>query len=327
VTRVNRTSFFRAQRPSAAIFIASFAGFLVAVGVIQVIEYDVFWHLATGIIMSLLGIIPRNDIFSYTAFGAPWVNHEWLFQLMQWKLFSAAGIDGLIAVKFAIAASISLILFFTIRHLTRSMNLALWCVIPFLWATSSRVMDRPFFLGMCFLAVYMLILHRYVREGTRAILALPILQILWINCHGGGFLGVQLIGAFALGETFQLPAFRWLGGPEPIGRERIRLLWLVAAAALAACAVNPWGIEIFPFYIEHLRMTSILAFTEEWLPVLHPMLDGLIPPLIFLATAILTMASFVLNASRARLSLLIVSCGTILLLTKGPIPPKFDLDE
>ena len=311
------TGFFKTHSPSTTLYLVSLAGILIAVGAATFTGVDAWWHLATGRVMSSQHEIPRYDIFSYTAFGAPWLNQEWLFQLMQWQIFSGAGTAGVIAMKFVLVALTTLMLYWTTARLTRSRNIALWGTILFLWGTSNRVMDRPFLLGMCLLALYCLILHRYVREGTRAIWLLPLLQIFWINCHGSGFLGVQIMGAFTLGETLQALIGGRLGGPGGIERIRIRRLWLITFASLAASTINPWGAGIFTFYLDHFTATNILKFTSEWLPPLHPEIVDMIPPHLFLITALATFASFAANARRARISHLIIAAGMAILLTKG----------
>ncbi|MFA4974699.1 MAG: hypothetical protein WC683_18995 [bacterium] len=314
---MKRESYFRAHRPSVVICLASLFGFLISASAVEIAGFDLWWHLAIGRAMSMLGQILRYDLFSYTAFGAPWVNQEWLFQLLQWRLFDLAGTDGLIAVRVLMAAAISLLLFRTIDFLSRSRNLAIWGAVLFIWSSSYRMMDRPFFLGMLFLAAFCLVLHRYVRDGTRAIWALPLLQVLWINCHGGGLLGPMILFAFAFGETMQALLRQRLGGPEPLGWAKIRALWLVGFASLAACALNPWGIDIFPLYLELNRATTILSFTDEWLPLLHPELDMIVPPAIALAVAAASLASFAANASRIRFSSLMLAAGTMFLLARG----------
>jgi len=167
------------------------------------------------------------------------------------------------------------------------------------------------------LAAFLLILHRYVREGTRWVWALPPMQVIWINTHGGALLGVEIAFAFALGETLQALCRGRMGGPAPMDRGRRQRLWIVAFACLAACAVNPWGMGVLRFAVRHMRMESILSWTSEWLPALHPQNDIIITQYIGLAAAAGALFSFILNARNARLSCLIVSALTSLLLIKG----------
>src|ERR1017187_5100612 len=62
-------------------------------------ENDIFWHLASGRYMLENHRIPRLDVFSFTAAGHPWVNHEWLFQIPAFLAVRLAGISGIILLK------------------------------------------------------------------------------------------------------------------------------------------------------------------------------------------------------------------------------------
>ncbi len=60
--------------------------------------FDIFWHLRTGD-MLLNGIFPTTDIFSHTAFGNPWILHEWGSQIIFAYIYKTAGFPGLIVLK------------------------------------------------------------------------------------------------------------------------------------------------------------------------------------------------------------------------------------
>jgi hypothetical protein len=63
-------------------------------GAFRLRSYDLFWHLATGKHILESGAVPRGDPFSFTAAGAPWVDHSWLFQLVLWGAWDLAGVWG-----------------------------------------------------------------------------------------------------------------------------------------------------------------------------------------------------------------------------------------
>src|SRR5579884_1656301 len=42
---------------------------------------DIWWHLRDAQILINTHHVIRQDFFSYTAAGAPWMNHEWLAEL------------------------------------------------------------------------------------------------------------------------------------------------------------------------------------------------------------------------------------------------------
>jgi len=303
--------------PSLIVSAVALAGIVLSAAAVGIIGFDVWWDLTTGWIIANLKMIPHYDLFSYTAFGRPWVNHQWLYQLIQWLAYEHFGVGGMLALKTLILAGISAILFRSITYLSSSRNMALWGVILFIWGVANKELDRPMMVVLLLLAAFILILHKYIREGGWAVWTLPVLQVIWINSHGGGLLGVMAIFAFAAGESLQPFCRERLGGPEPIEKARRHRLWLTGLLCLTASLINPWGADIFLYYGELRKMTLTLQYTQEWLTPLHPLIKYSIPQYIYLAIAAAAFASHVLNASRVRLSHLFLSAGTVMLLCKG----------
>ena len=79
-----------AFRPGARLATGALLLFSALAGLFKVKSYDVFWHLASGRWIVEHGRIPRTDPFRFTSHGAPWVDHEWLFQVL---LYSRAAAD------------------------------------------------------------------------------------------------------------------------------------------------------------------------------------------------------------------------------------------
>jgi len=202
--------------------------------------------------------------------------------------------------------------------LTASRTQALWGTVIFLWGLSYRVMDRPHLVGILFLALFLYVLHRHCREGTPLIWILPPLEVIWINCHGSGLMGVELPLAFAAGETVQRFLYRrsWAASP-PVPAGRLKGLWVAAALCLVASFANPWGARIILFFREHAQMEAILRYTQEWLPLLNPHLDGIIPPLIYTIALFAALLSFAVNARGARVSHLLITIITSVTLYMG----------
>src|SRR6185295_11612284 len=57
------------------------------------IDPDFWWHLRTGDLIFHSGI-PRHDVFSWSAAGAPWVAHEWLGETIIYTVESTLGYFG-----------------------------------------------------------------------------------------------------------------------------------------------------------------------------------------------------------------------------------------
>lgn len=282
-------------------YAAALLGLLVGVAATKIFDFDLWWHLATGWIVANMHEIPKNDLFSYTALGAPWVNHEWLFEFGAWLLFERGGIIGLTAFKFAATAAVALVLFRTIDLLARSPSAALWGTFFFLWASALRIIERPFLVGLVLLALFCLILHKEVLAGTKALWALPFLEVLWVNTHGGALVGPAIVLAAAAGESLGALLHPRLGGPPPIPAARRRHLWIAGMGCTAAATINPWGIDTLLFPFRHLEMRVILEQTQEWLPLVHPFLDGFLLRIFAIACLALALAAMAANARNVRL--------------------------
>jgi hypothetical protein len=76
-----------------------------------VTDPDVWWHLRTGQLIIQNHKVFHTDPYSYTRFGQPWVDHEWLSQVLIFGLYRLAGWGGLIIGFAAVIASAFLVVF------------------------------------------------------------------------------------------------------------------------------------------------------------------------------------------------------------------------
>ena len=54
---------------------------------------DIFWHLQAAKMIVSSGALPQSDFFSFSLLGTPWVNFEWLIQLIYYGFHQAAGVE------------------------------------------------------------------------------------------------------------------------------------------------------------------------------------------------------------------------------------------
>ena len=66
---------------------------------------DLWWHLRTGQLIVQNHAVFHADPYSFTRFGQPWVDHEWLSQVLMFGLYRLAGWGGLIAGFAAVVAT------------------------------------------------------------------------------------------------------------------------------------------------------------------------------------------------------------------------------
>src|SRR5437899_12276730 len=77
---------------------------IAAVGPIR--SYDYFWHLATGRWIVEHHAIPRFDPLAVASAHVPWINGEWLYEIVLYALRGIAGDGGISIASALLVASI-----------------------------------------------------------------------------------------------------------------------------------------------------------------------------------------------------------------------------
>ncbi|HOE27312.1 MAG TPA: hypothetical protein PK696_06420 [bacterium] len=246
-----------ARKPLVAPLVAALSLATFCLAVFEITEHDYWWHLATGNYILEHRLVPRMDVFSYTA-TLPWVAHYWLSDLLGCALFRIVGTPGLILLN-AAAIAVSFRLVYLAAHTAGGGGtVAAAVTLAAVFASRPRFYVRPETFSFVLLALYLYLLSRWKvgRCGNRILLLLPPLQMLWANLYGGGsILGLLLLGCVAAGEA--LNAVFW--------RRGARGAVVLAAAALAAFLlsfVNPNTHRVVFYFL--MSRDPIFRHIVEW---------------------------------------------------------------
>lgn len=307
---------------------------------------DTWWHLASGRTIWSTGAVPSADPFSYTAAGAPWLNRQWLFEVLSYGSWRLAGPTG----PALLAGGAFLAAFALLAHRLRS--LPAWAsaavVVAAVLASVERFAVRPEAATLACLTALLALLDRQLT--WRVVAAVVGLQVVWANCHALSVLGLLPIGA-ALGaglaaRMLPLPdAWRAANARTPI---ELRQLGGALAGALVAEACTPFGLRgaIYPLYLLSLiggqqRLSfTIIEHRATSLAELSPVAGaalvtlGVVAALAFalsvrrlrLDHALLAIA-FVVLASMARRNVALLGLGVAPLLASGLGPTLRRADD
>ena len=137
----------------------------------------------------------------------------------------------------------------------------LLCTIVTLLATltaSSHWLARPHLFSLPLLLIWYHLLDQFQYNDKPTLKYLPILMLLWVNLHGGFMLGIVLLTIYLAGNLI----YSLTDSPASALRHRAKAkaLSLTALLTIAACIVNPVGVEIFWF---PFRVTSD-RFIMDW---------------------------------------------------------------
>ena len=160
-------------------------------------DSDYYWHVLTGRFIAA-GEFPRTDPFSFTWGGMPWTLHEWLGELVIYRLVDGLGYTGAVIVFAFIPGIVVAILAFALHRLglrtgavIGATTLVALLVIPY-------VTLRPQALSWVMLAALVgALLHLRPERVRWAFLLVP-LFILWSNLHGLWVVGLVVLGAYAV---------------------------------------------------------------------------------------------------------------------------------
>jgi hypothetical protein len=246
---------------------------------------DIFLHLTTGRLVLETGRVPQVDDYSALARGRPFVAHEWLAGVVFHVVHSAAGWNGLVALKVLLAAGIAALLYAAARAAGASPAVALPALALAMLLAGARILERPHLFTYLLTAAFLLVLARR-RSGRPAPLwILPALQVLWANLHGGFILGPLIAGLAAAGEA--------IGGAT----SEARRLAILVPVLIAACVINPYGPDLlnFPFA---LTGSAFMGLIYEWLPPYAPGFASTYMARLYVVWAVLGAGVFVAALAR-----------------------------
>jgi hypothetical protein len=242
---------------------------------------DLFGHVRFGHDIVAARSAHLVDRYSFTS-DRPWINHEWLSEVVMYVAYNAAGAAGLIALKLSLLAMMLGAVALSNRldgltDLARDvlLFLAVICTFP------QTISVRPQLFSLALFAPLLLVLFSARRDHRVLLWSIPIMAI-WVNVHGGWVVGAGTLTVWtAVGLLSDRPL-----------RDKLTAL-SVLAAALAVTLVNPYGLQLWKFVRE------TVAFGREdiadWQPVFG---TGVLFGLWGLVAAVTTVALVIAVARR-----------------------------
>ncbi|MFA5038943.1 MAG: hypothetical protein WC732_04620 [Candidatus Omnitrophota bacterium] len=215
----------------------------------EIADLDIWLHLKTGEVIFKTGHVPLRDIFSFTLQGKPWVNHEWLFQLLAYFSTLTGGPDGLIVMQNLVFIAVFLLLLFFSFKETHPVFIFIVLYLTLL-AMTYRFTVRPDMFSLLFLSLYLFLLKKF--PGRQTLWLLPALQIIWGNMHGFSFLGPLVVFLFLLAEAVKrlIPKpLEWK--TNALDFPQIRTLLVIFCLMILASLINPGGLRgaVYPLTV------------------------------------------------------------------------------
>jgi len=293
----NLTPALKGKSISERILLFLFIILIYALSIHQIVDNDVFLHIKTGEYILKNRAVPSVDIFSYTIKGRPWLNNQWFADIVFYILYSILNINGLILFKASVICAAFLIMLFTYYKRNEYSWFYFFIAALAVISSSGRFIVRPENFTLLFIAILL-----YIFNKQRSLLFLvPIIQVFWVNMHGGFILGLALTALFVAGETLEsrLPYFRKY--PPEAKKGKPWPLFLLLAAVFSACLINPYGYKVILNTLPFAQSRFLRSCILEWLPsFLNISMNRLDVMVAFASLIILSTVTFILNIKKAK---------------------------
>ena len=215
---------------------------------------DLWGHLRFGLDVVHAHRVKIPDVYSFLSAGSSGIHHEWGTEVLLAVAWMLGGERGLIGLKMVVGIVLIGVLYRhlktdRLRHVDAAVLLVVFAsgvFLPFFLFLRGQIFTYLFF------AFTLAIVSRAEDGDYRWLWAVPPLFMVWANVHGGVLAGLTLFSVWAAMHAARN------------GRAARRVL-MPAAVAVAAMALNPYGVSLLTF----LLRTATVARPEisDWQPM------------------------------------------------------------
>ena len=273
----------------------------------SVLDLDVWWHLKVGEWIVEHHAFPHTGILSRTAADRPWMAYSWGYEVPLWRAYAWFGLVGIGLYGTLLTLGVAYAVFWMARKLSGrfwpSCVLAAVCCSAFLF----NLMPRPVFLSMVLFAVTLTLLLEAQRTlRVQLLYWLPLVFVIWANCHIQFVYGLFAVGLFTCIHLLQQAGARLGIEREFLQPSRLpagKLALVFVSSALAAC-VGPYTYHLYSTVFAYAGSKFPYSFIREGLALNFRALSHYVELL-------LTGAAFFALGRKARIDLFKLAILTV----------------
>ena len=224
-------------------------------------DSDTGWHIRAGEWILNNGRVPTTDMFSFTKAGQPWFAWEWLADVLMAIVHAYLGLAGIVLVSLLVLGATSVCVYRSTVEESGHRLIAIALTGLVMAASTIHWLARPHLVTPLFAAAFCWALNRRERNhGSGIVLLLPPLTILWVNLHGGFFVGFVLLVIYALGTVGE----GILRGARHHAWDRARKYSLIAAMCALAGLINPYRYHLHVHVARYLGSSFYFQRISEF---------------------------------------------------------------
>ena len=251
-------------------------------------DNDVFWHLVIGKWVDINRLIPNKELFSWygTSQNYEWTSHEWLTEWIMYKV----GPVGCIALMLIIFVGLYFVMYKMLKLNSRKLFDFKWLYLLLMTVFFKVTGPRPYIISLLFFAYLIYVLFGYLDDEKpifkKLIWTLPIMQIFWVNLHGGSssMPYIFIIGVLLSDLVLRfIPNVSKRWGDYLLPNDKRKTLLILLGVVIGASLINPTFHEILLYPFTNMTDTNMLENILEWE---SPNFHGLLGIYIFVMIAV-----------------------------------------
>ncbi len=255
------------------------------------IDPDFGWHYRLGQIITSTGI-PKTDPFSLTMPSYPYVDHEWVLNIIYFHLYENINSFYPLAILHAFVAIACPFIVLAGINKNKKRELEL-IIILLVWSTFFlRFGIRPQVFSWLFLSILIHIIFNK-KKWIQTRWTLPILFIFWANMHGSYILGVGILTLYFIAKSYKNKKIEYYD-------------YVVLVLSFLSTLINPYGPSLWGEILKQMIFGAKLRRNiQEWMP------SFLKFEISFFALSVFTSVLMFMNRKRTLLFENIILIGAI----------------
>jgi hypothetical protein len=221
---------------------------------------DTYFDLYAGRYVAQHGIPERNGLTAL-AHGKPWVDQQWLAQLIFFRMWQLGGYAAVTLLSVALVAAGAAVLgALMLRRGASPLAMCAWTLaaiaVSYGYATARAQSFGYLFVPL----VLWLVLGDDERRPPRprTWVSIPLL-VVWANVHGSVLLGAGFVGLHAACQAW--------GALRRHDPRSLAAYLLLGAAAAVALVCTPYGFGVARYYASLIGNPELSRNVAEWAPV------------------------------------------------------------
>lgn len=222
------------------------------------VDSDTMWHYKAGEYIVNNRIVPMKDVFSWQE-NLNWMPHEWLHEVLLYKLLSAFGTSGLRMLVLLVTYIPVVLVYMFNRDKIKSTILYVLYTFLLIYCADYPACGRP---GEVSLILSIVAQYILLKKERRNFILFPLLVILVVNIHGGSVIQLLLIPLI----YFIAEKIADLVGNRSLKISKSDLYYLeMTFIGLIVMPINPSGVHIIKYvYRMFLNNSFIISHIGEW---------------------------------------------------------------